>query len=72
MAALKNSNGRMVMAVLTAIGILVGLVVGSMSTWISAGERFVDRQQYERDMERLEEKIDQLLQFHLEGRRNGR
>ena len=65
----KNSsgNGR----ILTVVALVVGLVIGSMGTWISAGERFVGRQRYERDQGRLEKKVDQLLQFHLEDKRNG-
>jgi len=66
----KNGNGtRVIMAALTAIGIVVGLVIGSMGTWIRAGERFVDRAQYERESQRIERKLDQLLKFHMDERR---
>lgn len=68
MATNSNGNGK----ILGAVALVVGLVVGSMGTWISAGERFVGRTQYERDVERLERKVDQLLQFHMEDRRSGR
>lgn len=66
---MKNGNGKTLTVVLSAVALIVGLVVGSMGTWISAGQRFVDRQQYERDLSRMEGKLDRLLQFHMQDRR---
>ena len=67
-----NGNGKILAAFIAAVTLVVGLALGSMRSQLSAQEKFVDRQQYARDVARLENKIDQLLQFHLEDKRDGR
>ena len=68
----KNGNGRTLTVVVAIITLLVGLALGSMRSQVSASEKFVNRQQYERDRDEINRKLDQLLQFHLEGGRADR
>jgi len=65
-----NGNWRLALAGISIILVVVGFVLGSMSSQIRAGERFVPKDQYEKDMARFERKVDQLLQFHMEDRRD--
>ena len=67
-----NGNWKTIAAVVSLILVIVGFVLGSMSSQIDASERFVARQQYERDRSEINGKLDLLLEFHLEDKRAGR
>ncbi len=61
-------NGKMFLAVIGTIMLLVGFVVGSQQAQIRAADRFVPKDQYNRDIAELKRDVKQLLRFHLEER----
>ena len=60
------------MAAVSIILVVVGFVLGSMSSQIRASDRFVSKDQYEGDIAELKQGIDRLLQFHMEEHGSGR
>jgi len=67
-----NGNGKILAAVIAVITLVVGLALGSMRTQLSAQEKFVTKQQYNRDISELKADVKQLLQYYVEDRRSDR
>ena len=67
-----NGNWRLVLAAASVALVIVGFVLGSMTTQLRASDRFVPKDQYERDITELKGDVKQLLQFHMEDRNSGR
>ncbi len=67
-----NGNGKILAGVIAVITLVVGLALGSMRSQIQAQDRFVSKDQYERDIAELKRDVKQLLRFHMEGRTSGR
>ncbi len=63
-----NGNGKVAALIIGTVLLLAGFVMGSMKSQISAAEKFVPREQYNRDIEEMKQDIKQLLKFHLEDR----
>lgn len=65
---INGKNGKLLLAVIGSILLLAGFVMGSMKSQIRATEKFVAREQYNRDIAEMKSDIKQLLLFHLEDR----
>jgi len=63
-------NGKLFLAVIGTVMLLVGFVVGSQQAQIRAAEKYVPKDQYNRDITEIKTKLDTLLQFHMEAREN--
>ena len=65
-------NGRWAITVISSIVgiilVLAGFIVGSQREQIRATEKYVQKDQYNRDIAEVKAKLDVLLQFHLEAR----
>ncbi len=65
-------NGRWTITVISSIVgiilVLAGFVVGSQQAQILAQEKYVAKDQYDRDIAELKRDVKELLRFHLEER----
>ena len=57
-------NGRLVTTIVGILTFFVGLAFGALTIQSNARASFVDQKQYQRDLGRIESKIDRLLKFH--------
>jgi len=61
-------NGKLLMAVVGMVLLLAGFIIGNQQAQLRAAEKYVPKDQYNRDIAELKRGVGQLLQFHLEDR----
>ena len=58
-------NGKLLATIVGVLMFLTGLAFGTLRAQSSARDMFVEKEQYQKDVDRLERKIDRLLVFHM-------
>ena len=61
-------NGKLLATVVGIVLLLSGFIIGSMQAQIQVAEKYVAKEQYNRDISEIKAKLDVLLQFHMESR----
>ncbi len=67
-----NGNMKFLFAAIGVIILVAGFVVGSMQSQLSSAERFVPKEQYQRDIGEIKDMLAELRELHMEDRRTGR
>lgn len=61
----QGTNGKRLATAVAGICLVAGLIIGNLWSIVRHDAEFVRADHYEREMERINDKLDRLLDYHM-------